>query len=88
MATILGIGLSVALLGLLFYFQNWEGNREMTLIGYHTLVNCFIIALIFSIVKFFTAKNKKYEIRMSWKILSRYVILIILYYSLNLNSLM
>ena len=47
---ILGNGLSVILLGVLFYIQNWEGLDLLAITSHTTLIVCLGIALIFTLV--------------------------------------
>jgi len=85
-SSIIGIGLAVAVLGLLFYFQNWEGVKEMVLAGHLTLLICLGIALIFALIKHLLVINRAYQIRLSWKLLSRILFLLVVYYGFNLNA--
>ncbi len=85
-ATFFGLGIFVVIISLLFYFQNWEGAKEMLIVSYLTLVFGTIGSLIFYVLRIMILKNKEHEFRMSLKIFSRYLFLLILFYALNLDE--
>ena len=78
---ILGLGLSVSLNGMLFYFMKWDHNGLMLSSTSTIFFFCFVLALIYMVVKSMDRENFKYEIRMSLKIISRYVILLVIFLS-------
>ena len=85
-ATFFGNGLAVVLLGILFYIMKWDFFEEMIISGHTTLFFCFALSLIYMAIKYFTSKNKEYEFTNSQKIFSRYLFLIIIFYSTGMYS--
>ena len=85
-AIFFGLGMAVVLLGVLFYCQDWEGMKEMVFAGYMTLLVCLPIALLYAAIRFFVVKDRQYEFTMSWKILSRFLVLFIIHHLFGLHS--
>lgn len=86
MALFFGNGLSVILLGALFYFQNWEGNELMISVSCVAIFTCIPLALIYIAFKKFISKNTKYEYTYSYSILSRFVFWLIFFFLFNVSD--
>ena len=85
-ATFFGLGIFVVLVSLLFYFQQWEGAKEMVIAAHLTLMVGTGLSLAHYLIRIMIVKNKEQEFRMSLKLFSRYLFLLILFYALNLDE--
>lgn len=86
-ATLFGLGLFVSIIGFLYYFQKWEGARELLSSVHRILTIGFVLSFVHYIFRRMMVKNKAEEFRMSLKIFSRYAILLLLFYAFNLDEL-
>jgi hypothetical protein len=87
MSLFLGQALSVACIALLFSVLKWESYEVMALTGITSLIAGSAISLVFLAIKYFVSKSKrKFEYRMSYKLLSRFLIFIIIYLALGLDQ--
>lgn len=85
-ATLFGFGLFVSIIGFLFYFQKWEGTRVLLRATHQTLILGFGFSILQFLLRIRLLKNKEQEFRMSLKILSRYAVLLFIFYYLNLDE--
>lgn len=85
-ALFFGMGLSVVVLGLLFYLQNWPYKEEMVICGDCTLILCLGLSFILMLVEKITwPQTFEYEFTMSQKIFSRLLFYKLLYTVLGMN---
>jgi hypothetical protein len=82
----LGQVISVVLIGMLFYFLRWESYDIMLLNSSLALIAGIIISGIYMIIKSSHKELGKYEIRMSKKLFSRFVILLLIFVAFNMQS--
>lgn len=73
-ATFSGIALSTVVMGLLFAFLRWEGAYEMVTIAIASSLPLMLISIIW----YFIRRKKHFELTLSLKILSRFLIGILL----------
>ena len=85
-ATFFGMGISITLMGILFWAMDWEGKKEMAIIGNSMLLFCLGLSGIYFLIRYFTAENWLYEFTNSIKILSRLIFLFVIYYAFGLNT--
>ncbi len=85
-AVISGMGISVVLQGVLFKLMYWAGEPEMSIIGYSTLLFSFALSIVYFLVKYFTVEYREYEWTNSIKLLSRFMILFLLFEVLGLDE--
>lgn len=81
-----GMGISVVLQGMLFKLMYWPGEPEMMIVGYSTLLFSFALSIVYFLVKYFTVENRQYEWTNSIKLLSRFMILFLLFEVLGLDE--
>lgn len=86
MATFFGFGISIALLGILFWAMDWEGKNEMVIVGHSMVLFCLGLSGFYFLIRYFTAENWLYEFTNSIKILSRFIFLFVIYYAFGLNT--
>ncbi len=84
-ATIAGIFLSVVIIGFAFEILNWEFGKEMALVSTLTLYWLFILSLGYMILRLMSLESRPYQLTMSVKIFSRFLILMIFLYASGLN---
>ena len=81
-ALILGLLLFSSIIGFAFYRNEWEGAVEMILVTHQLL----IVGFGLSFVRLIRRPGDKNEFTMSYKLLSRFLILMLVFYSLGLQE--
>ena len=83
--TLFGAIMGVILTGMCFYFNEWNGWKEMMAISNLTLWYGFYLILFYGLIVHFKKERRPFQFTMSQKMLLRVVMLMVLFYATDMH---
>ncbi len=85
-STLAGLFLSSIVIGITVHYMTWKGNKDLLTNVNLIILFGVIISGIIMIIRLISSKKRVEELTMSIKIFSRYLILLFIFYGLELNK--